>query len=166
MSVPVEVYETKRARCLSSLQRHCVFASQSCAKHKGCIHPPLLEIELDRVVADELHLLLRITDVLLRNLILQVDMEQHRCRERSLPVTCTMQQLEDAVRSCGVCFKIWQLREPTGKPIPGHYDCTALPGGHKLRVLRGLPSKLQEVLPGGMDLTLKITTLWKVQQKL
>ena len=166
MSVPLEVYETERARSLSSLQTHCKFATQSCAKHKGCKHPPLLELELHKIVADELHLLLRITDVLLRNLILQVDMEQHKCRERRLPVTCTMQQLEDAVRSCGVCFKIWQLREPTGKPIPGRYDFTAVPGGHKLKVLRGLPSKLHEVLPGGVELTLKINALWKVQQKL
>lgn len=36
------------------------------------IHKPLLKIPLDHIVADELHLLLRITDVLLRNVISEV----------------------------------------------------------------------------------------------
>ena len=43
-----------------------------CSKSKsnfGCIHPPLLKIELSHVVIDELYLLMRICDVLLRNLI-------------------------------------------------------------------------------------------------
>ena len=36
---------------------------------KGRINEPLLPISLDNVVPDELHLLLRITDVLTKNLI-------------------------------------------------------------------------------------------------
>ena len=41
-----------------------------CSKSNfGCIHPPLLNIELSHVLIDELHLLMRICDVLLRNLI-------------------------------------------------------------------------------------------------
>lgn len=35
----------------------------------GCINDPLLNIELDHVIVDELHLLLRVTDVLKTNLI-------------------------------------------------------------------------------------------------
>ena len=34
-------------------------------------YPPLLPIELDHVVPDELHLLLRVIDVLLKNIINQ-----------------------------------------------------------------------------------------------
>lgn len=37
-------------------------------KHLGCIHPPLLNFEINRIVIDELHLMLRITDILIRNL--------------------------------------------------------------------------------------------------
>ena len=36
---------------------------------KGCKHLPLLKIDLDNIIPDELHLLLRITDVLTENLI-------------------------------------------------------------------------------------------------
>jgi hypothetical protein len=35
----------------------------------GCIHPPLLSIDLNHVVVDKLHLLMRIVDVLLRDII-------------------------------------------------------------------------------------------------
>ena len=35
----------------------------------GCVRPPLINVPLDRVVADELHLLLQIGDVLVRNLV-------------------------------------------------------------------------------------------------
>ena len=37
---------------------------------KGQCNPPLLHIPLSNVIPDELHLMLRITDVLTRNLIL------------------------------------------------------------------------------------------------
>ena len=39
-------------------------------KNYCCIHPPLLDIELDHVVPDELHLLLRIMDVMIKNIIM------------------------------------------------------------------------------------------------
>ena len=44
------------------------FANKACHQHLGSIHSPLLNIELTMVV-DELHLLLRVTDVLIQNLI-------------------------------------------------------------------------------------------------
>lgn len=37
-----------------------------------CIHPPLFDIELDHVVLDELHLMMRISDRLTENIITEV----------------------------------------------------------------------------------------------
>ena len=37
-----------------------------------CIHPPLINIELDHVVLDELYLMMRITDRLTENIITEV----------------------------------------------------------------------------------------------
>ena len=47
--------------------------SDSCHVHLGCIRRPLFDIQLENIVLDELHLLLRIGDVLIRNLILHAD---------------------------------------------------------------------------------------------
>ena len=35
----------------------------------GCIKMPLISLELDHIIPDELHMLLRVTDVLIQNLI-------------------------------------------------------------------------------------------------
>ena len=43
-----------------------------------CIHEPLLNIELDHVILDELHLLLRITDRLLDNVITECEERERR----------------------------------------------------------------------------------------
>ena len=42
-------------------------------KHLGSKHTPILQMEPANIIIDELHLLLRIDDVLLRNVILQAD---------------------------------------------------------------------------------------------
>ena len=69
MSVEELVYTEKKARPLSTLQEKSHFANKACHQHLGSIHFPLFNIELTKVVMDELHLLLRMTDVLIRNLI-------------------------------------------------------------------------------------------------
>jgi len=58
-------YSSKVVRTLDEMQKMC----QKKTNNDGCIHPPLLHIDQEHVVVDELHLLLRITDVLLRNVI-------------------------------------------------------------------------------------------------
>lgn len=34
-----------------------------------CVHPPLLNIPLDHIILDELHLMLRISDILINNIV-------------------------------------------------------------------------------------------------
>ena len=60
MDVEDNVYLVKQKRTLQMLKGKTSQDSQ---------HEPLLDIELDHVVPDELHLLLRITDVLINNII-------------------------------------------------------------------------------------------------
>ena len=147
MSVDEEVYTKTKARSLSDMKSLAAKGYCTYAKHLGCVREPLFEIPLDRVVLNELHLLLRVGDVLLRNLILQVDSMGHRRKEHEGVETNEIKELEEAVRACGVSFQIRQNREPTGKPIPGSYDFTALSGKFKLQVMRKLPAKFDTILP-------------------
>ena len=127
----------------------------------GCVLPPLLNVSLDHVVLDELHLLLRIMDVLIRNLILYADFQDHRQKQHcGAAESRNVRKLEQAIRSCGVCFQIWQKKEPTGKPIPGSHDWTALSGKHKLLVLKKLPMKMDTLVKE--NLSGKIAKLWNV----
>ena len=50
------------------------------AQHKGSIHRPLTSIRLHHVILDELHVLLRIFDVMLRNLIMIMKSMDDRLR--------------------------------------------------------------------------------------
>ena len=113
-----------------------------------CARQPLLNIDLDHVIVDELHLLLRIVDVLIDNLLEDVlewdktdDLRKKRDEERGLHLN----KLISTVRSCGVSFNIWQKKNADGK-LSGEYECTSLLGNDKKILLHILPTKLQTVI--------------------
>lgn len=58
-------------RTLDELKECCKLPKSS-KKKICCVVPPLFEIDLDHIVLDELHLLLRISDRIMENLILEV----------------------------------------------------------------------------------------------
>lgn len=78
------------------------------AKEKYCCeHKPLLKIELDHVILDELHLLLRILDVLIENLIrdaLQWDQKDNWNKKRGAQKNTHLNELQKTIRSCGISF--------------------------------------------------------------
>ena len=130
---------------------------------------PLLNIELNHVIPDELHLMLRITDVLIESLIRTVtayDRQQHhRQRMRSHHHTrqgayevlngAMLQNLIRTINTCGVQFRVWEDKgEDTG------LSWTSLMGGDKLKLLKALPDKLDGCHPA--DMVSDIKTLWKV----
>ena len=104
MSVDERVYTSTKARSLTGMKNLVTKGYHSCTKHLGCVRQPLFDIPLERIVLDELHLLLRIGDVQLRNLILQVDSMGHRRKEHNGQDSNRIKELEEAVRACGVSF--------------------------------------------------------------
>ena len=69
MDKPAALYTNDKARTISGI-RQCT--TKPIHQRFGVKHIPLLNIDLHHVVPDELHLLLRITDVLECNLIKQI----------------------------------------------------------------------------------------------
>ena len=155
MALDEKVYTESHARSLTQMKK--TKWSDSGHVHLGCIHPPL---ELENIVLDELHLLLRIGDVLIQNLILFADSRDHRSKAHRGVVTSHIKELEAAIQSCGVSFQIQQKREANGKPIPGSYEWTALTRKHKRLVLKRLPEKISTLLPS--QLCQAVTQLWKI----
>ena len=160
MSIEESVFTEKKARSLSTLQEKSHFANKPCHQHLGSIHPQLLNIELTKVVVDELHLLLQVTDVLIRNLISLAASRDHEELQRQGETSNHICQLEQAVQSCKMTFTIWQRVDGDGRPQPGKYDCTSLNGTDRLRVLHTLPAKFDTILPG--DLAVPMAQLWNV----
>lgn len=64
----------------------------------GCQNPPLLNIELSRIVLDELHLMLRVFDVLMRNLVWAMLSSSEK--------DIRLNRLLQAIHKCGVTFRV------------------------------------------------------------
>ncbi|XP_066016033.1 uncharacterized protein [Pocillopora verrucosa] len=126
-----------------------------------CEHEPLLHIELDHVVLDELHLLLRISDVLIENLVRDAldwdrskNWDKRKCQQKNEH----LQNLQAAIRSCGVSFDIWEKTNADGKGS-GQYDFTSLLGSDKKKLLNELPTKLNGIIQP--DTVEVVKTVWE-----
>ena len=82
----------------------------------GSINVPLLDLKLDHVMPDELHLMLRVMDVLIQGLIdtaLAYDRHQHRLlRSQHAFKALDGPMLNNpmmAIKSCGVYFYVIEL---------------------------------------------------------
>ncbi len=119
-------YMAKLRRTLAKMRQHAKAKGET----YGMNYPPLFDIPLDYVVVDELHLLLRITDNLTENLVLEA---KQILRHNNLSLV----QCEEFFKSCGVPgFKIWQNK--TTK----QWEWTSLTGVDKKKLLKNLPAKL------------------------
>lgn len=67
--------------------------------------PPLCNFETADIIVDELHLMLRITDVLLRNAILGMMYFDDKERRKGVQ-SDYLKSFEDSIRSCGITFKV------------------------------------------------------------
>ena len=85
----------------------------SCLKSrdkKGCKFSPLIKIPIDNIVIDELHLMLRITDVLLRNLVWAMEKLDQNERQQGKQRSASnnhLDQLVNTIRSCGITFRVY-----------------------------------------------------------
>ena len=110
----------------------------------SCEHEPLLKVELDHVVLDELHLLLRIMDVLINNLVKEAvewDKKENFNRRKADQKDSHIKKIQSTIRSCGISFDIWEKTNADGKGS-GQYDFTSLLGTDKKKLLCELPQKL------------------------
>ena len=118
-------YTNRKARTIQSLAQA---AKKTTAKAKmGSLFKPLLDIPLHQTVIDELHLFLRIFDVLLRNLIymtLKIDQE-HSSNTHTAA-------LKKAIAECGVSFSPYEKKDGRNTT----YDWTSLVGRDKKRLLK------------------------------
>ncbi|XP_046557388.1 uncharacterized protein LOC124266631 [Haliotis rubra] len=119
----------------------------------GVQHTPLLKIEVEDYVLDELHLLLRITDLLERNLIDEVKTRDEEERTSKGQPT-HMDKLVKSIKDCGVSFSFWQDKE-TRK-----LKWTSLNGQEKRKLLAKLPQTLKGKLrPNTEERVLRLWSL-------
>ena len=123
------------------------------------IHAPLIHLQPQYVIPDELHLLLRVTDVLTRNLInaaIQHDIKQSGHRRHVNILSGEMvKKLLDEIHDCGISFNIFQQKAP----LHG-FEFTSLMGKEKGKLLNHLPSRIPQCQPAEFCDT--VQQLWEV----
>lgn len=123
----------------------------SAKKHFGSKFAPLLDIEPCNIIPDELHLLLRIGDVLLRNIIDDVKRldDLNKLNKQN---SKNVDELVQTIRRCGVSFNIW-----IQKGSNGELDWTSLTGSDYKTLLINCPRNCFLIHHDTHD---KIVKLW------
>ena len=157
MSKPETHYSQELAHTITSIKKCALLSrSQPAAKRLGVKHPPLIDIPLNHVIVNELHLFLRITDILLRNVIQHVIEEDLKTtRKVDLLDGPHLTMLVKYIRKCGISFSVWCTQDGEGSKL----DWTSLMGPDKRKLLEKLPAYFKDILPSAIDVT---TKLWKV----
>ena len=163
MSIPLERYTSSNMkRTLASLKKCASLPkSRPASQRLGVQHTPILSLEPESVLIDELHLLLRVGDVLIRNLVWEIVDANRRSTHTTTPTTTPFTSLVSAIQQCGVCFRVWERRDADGKPS-GKYDWTSLMGEDMKKVLRLLPIQFNTLLRA--DICQTIESIWKVMR--
>ena len=116
----------------------------------GYIRQKLINIDLDHIIPDELHLLLRITDRLIKNLISGAITNDN---VTNILEGTMVKNLVQAIRSCGVTFNIFTKSRT-------NTEFTSLTGSDRKKLLKFLPPKIQNCQPAEYGKKLEI--LWEV----
>jgi hypothetical protein len=83
-----------------------------------CKDMPLLDVPLDHIVLDELHLLLRIPNILLSNIIedaMELDDKDDYFKKKGELKGVHLAMLIRLINTCGVTFTIWEKCDEDGK---------------------------------------------------
>lgn len=111
----------------------------------SCENKPLFTIDLDHVILDELHLMLRVTDRLTGNLIKEVmerDSNEDIYKKKKEDKGKYLGNLIKLINNTGVTFNVWEKTNADGKGS-GMYDWTSLLGSDKKTLMKTLPRLLE-----------------------
>lgn len=156
MTKPLAFWESQHGRSIEDIQKCALDGTFSCQ------FQPLLDIKLENVVIDELHLMLRITDVLTKSLIneaLEWDVKENMSKAPKDRSNNHLMDLVNAVSECGVSFNVWEKKNADGQ-ASGIHDFTSLMGSDKKLLMKHLPENLKDCIhPKHKD---SVINLWKV----
>ena len=157
MSHPQEHYEEEPRKRNLEKMKECL-KKKTTDERQGCIQAPLINIELDKIVMDELHLILRVMDRLIKNIIHTAQTWDEK-ESRRTGIGRRVRAVEQAIRECKVTFTIWQKKNDDGS-FSKKLDWTSLMGREKKILLSALPPMFARILP--QEQVDAVTKIWKV----
>ena len=106
MSIEEKMYCSDKAKTLSSMKELCGFSFQTCSRHKGCIHPPLVNIKpslMNCILCSAL--VMSSSETLYFLDIVKTTTGKNTAREK---IITSRDWRESYHPSCSVSFRIWQ----------------------------------------------------------
>ncbi|PFX12813.1 hypothetical protein AWC38_SpisGene23165 [Stylophora pistillata] len=153
-------YNSYNTLPMARTQKEICEMSKKSKDNYCCDKQPLLNIPLYHIVVDELHLMLRVTDILIENLVhecLNWDKDDDLDHKKGTATGLHLKSLIIVIKSCGVSFDVWEKRNADGKGS-GKHDWTSLLGKDKKILLADLPNKLHKILHP--DTALTVVAVW------
>ncbi len=158
------VHKNKRWMTTSPADKRTLATMEQCRQHLpgskerlGCIEEPLVGVEIDMIAIDTLHLMLRVHDVLLRNLINAMIHKDQVASHSGAATTAQLDKLVSAIQSCGLTFRVWKDREGKGSDC---YKWTSLRGRDRRIMFKRLPPVLSDLFDDPSDGPV-VEYLWK-----
>ena len=135
-------YNGENMRTLHEM-KECV-KQKGIDKKKGCIDLPLIDIEPKNCVPDELHLFLKITDIIFNSLFEELVKLDHKSKVHK---TDHVQRAVRNVRRLEISINVWMSEGTPGKHSRSALEMTPLDRNERLKVLKTLPSNFDDLLP-------------------
>ena len=126
---------------------------------KGCINQPLIEIEPQNSIPDELHLFLRITDVIFYTLFGHLIALDNKSRVHRTESSGHLQAGVQFVRRLGISFNVWMCEDKQSKSRSA-FEMTALNRNERLKILKNFPVLFDKILP--QNVAVPLAKLWVV----
>lgn len=168
MSKPDDYYDCHpQCRTLEDLKK---WYKKEVKKNFCCVHPPLLDIPLNHVVLDGLHLLLRVTDVLTWNIMDEmIEWENEDSHKNKVanppPIGQHLQKAVQEINVCGISFQVWEKKKCRWRRLGNHmYDWTSLMGNEKKILPKLLPDRFPSFLRNETGNCQNCEKIWKVSK--
>ena len=100
---------------------------------------PLIDIEPKNCVPDELHLFLRITDIIFNSLFQELVKHDHKSKVHKTGESDHIQRAVRNIRRLGISFNVWMSEGTPGKHSRSALEMTPL-NNERLKVLKSLPT--------------------------
>ena len=158
MSVSKDQYTGSNMRTLDKMKMYEKL--KGVESKKGCVHLPLIEIEPKDCVVDELHLFLRITDILFNNVFARLHTLDLKSKLHGTTTDDHVRRATYKIRKMGISFSVWLSQEGNGRQSRSGLKLTPLNRNEKMKVLKNLPEFFDELLEA--EQSAQLAKLWIV----
>ena len=139
---------------------------KECVSKKGidnikvCVNLPLINVEPKYCVVDELHLFLRITDILYEFFFAELHRLDHKAKTFTTGSDHRVIRATRMIRRKGISLNVWLSKYDSSRKSRSGIETSTLNRNEKLKVLKFLLESFDDLLPN--NVAVPLAKLWVV----